>query len=59
MIPLIVFEKWPLTKNLTGNLTDPDADVDADAGVMTIRKVELKMKHRKPNLYKYMTVVHL
>jgi hypothetical protein len=31
-IPLIVFEKWTLTKKLTENLTDPDAD----AGVTTI-----------------------
>jgi hypothetical protein len=32
-IPLIVFEKWTLTKTLT----DPDAD--ADAGVTTIARL--------------------
>ena len=32
---LIIFEKWTLTKNLT----DPDADVDADAGVTTIAQL--------------------
>jgi len=32
---LIVFEKWTLTKNLTENLTDPDAD----AGVTTIARL--------------------
>jgi hypothetical protein len=34
---LIVFEKWTLTKNLTGNLTknlnDPDAGVTTIAGL--------------------------
>ena len=34
-IPLIVFEKWTLTKKLTENLTDPDAD----AGVTTIARL--------------------
>jgi hypothetical protein len=32
---LIVFEKWTLTKNLTENLTDPDADT----GVITIAQL--------------------
>jgi hypothetical protein len=34
-IPLIGFEKWTLTKNLTENLTDPDAD----AAVTTIAQL--------------------
>jgi hypothetical protein len=40
---LIVFEKWTLTKNLTENIADPDAD----AGVTTIARLfffEVKLK---------------
>jgi hypothetical protein len=35
MDTFVVFEKWTLTKNLT----DPDADTDADAGVTTIARL--------------------